>query len=410
MFATVTYPVTAGPNAVYSVPFGSLDPTHIKVTHTVGGVKTALAYGTDYTVNAARTQVTVLPDLKESTAVKVYRETPRNLASFSTSFQDGTVLKSRDLNKATTHLLYLVQETTDREEEWRNSGVIGQLQDQITGLEKGYIKIGDFVQRTPTLWAPYRRSSLESYKPKRLRSRRTAGAAGDAGGSDPWYPATLVDNHGATDHLYPYMVPTGVDFYGLPHNKHKRLRSSNAGNDSGELGYEFGHDIAAGDLRSKATLRWELTGAVENVGWEDAFIEFAVEVNPTVGDYAGPNLIRLVSPPLGATWGDERPFVGSISMEITGPDSWTVKGEFTIYSDTGEVLVTWPCIGTITGADHDWLRDDARVQLRWRVDRNQDTRLDTFDGFNQGARQGTDLLRLHIDTYEFTVNGVNETR
>ncbi len=269
------------------------------------------------------------------------------------------------------------------------------------GIEAEVVGSSIRIQRATSLWAPAKRSGFEAYRRKTLRSRRTAGAVGDAGGSDPWLPATLVDNHGLTDHLYPYMVPTGVDFYGLPHNRHKRLRSSSMGNDSGELGYEFGHDVAAGDARARSRFEWKLAGKVENVGWDDAFLEMAVEINPTVGVYDHADLARMLSPELGATWSGERHFTGRVFLEVTGPDSWDVWGEFRIYSSTGAVLREWQRGTSISGASHDWLTDAARVQLRWKVDRDLATQADVFDGFNQGDRQGSDLLRLHIDSYDY---------
>jgi hypothetical protein len=257
------------------------------------------------------------------------------------------------------------------------------------------------IRQSERLWAPWKASGLEAYRCKSLRSRRTAGAVGDSGGSSPWLPATLLDNHGATDHLYPYMVPTGLDFYGLPHNKHRRLRGTSLSDTSSELGYQFGHDIAAGDARARTLLAWTLSGKVENVGWTDAFIEFAVEVNPTVAVYNGSNLARMISPDIGATWSGERHFSARVFLEVSSATSWSVWGEFAIYSSTGSVLREWTRSKTITAGSHSWLTAAARVQLRWRVDRDQATRLSTFDGYNQGLRQGSDLLRLHIDAYDY---------
>jgi hypothetical protein len=118
MFATVNYTAAGGANAVYSIPFASLAPEHISVKVTYADESTEeLDYGTDYTVNSARTQVTVIPAVTAGATVKVYRDTPLQLSNFSADFQNGTVLKAGDLNLATTHLLYLDQEAKDREEE-----------------------------------------------------------------------------------------------------------------------------------------------------------------------------------------------------------------------------------------------------------------------------------------------------
>lgn len=118
MFATVTYTAAGGASTVYNIPFASLAPEHISVKITYADEFTEeLDYGTDYTVNSARTQVTVIPAVTSGATVKVYRDTPLELADFSADFQNGTVLKARDLNLATTHLLYLNQEARDLEEE-----------------------------------------------------------------------------------------------------------------------------------------------------------------------------------------------------------------------------------------------------------------------------------------------------
>ena len=117
MLATISYTAAGGANAVYSVPFASLAPEHLKVQVTYADESTeTLDYLTEYTVNSARTQVTVIPAVTAGATVKVYRDTPLELSDFSSDFQNGTVLKARDLNLATTHLLYLDQEAKDREE------------------------------------------------------------------------------------------------------------------------------------------------------------------------------------------------------------------------------------------------------------------------------------------------------
>lgn len=118
MLATTSYTAAGGANAVYSVTFASLAPEHIKVQVTYADeTLEELDYLTEYTVNTARTQVTVIPAVTAGATVKVYRDTPLELADFSSDFQNGTVLKARDLNIATTHLLYLDQEARDRDEE-----------------------------------------------------------------------------------------------------------------------------------------------------------------------------------------------------------------------------------------------------------------------------------------------------
>lgn len=261
------------------------------------------------------------------------------------------------------------------------------------------------VTRRPRLWAPRNRPLAEGYTPVRSSSRRTAGAVGDNAASGPnYHPAVLLDNHGASDHLWPYMLHGGVDFYGIVHKFHRRLRGTSLSDTSAIKGFEFGHRVEAGHARDGQTFLWELDGAIENVGWTDAFVDFAVEINPTAGNFAGPNLMRLAQE-IGATFSGERHYRARIELVVRGRDSCVVRGEWTLFSSSGAVLRSWECDDELVGA-HDWLTTAARLQLRWRVDRDIATRLNTFDGLNQGERQGANLLRCHVDNCRYAPLGL----
>lgn len=258
------------------------------------------------------------------------------------------------------------------------------------------------VRRRPRLIAPERMSPVEWYSPRRQRGNKVAGGAGESAATGPLYlPSFLTDNHGTTNHLFPWMVWTGIDYYGLPHNLHARLRGTSLSTTSNKRGYEFGEPVMAGDARDGSLFTWELSGTAQNVGWLDAFFEFAVEVNPTVNDYAGDSLIRFEMPELGATWTGTRDWKARIELRPVGIDGGTARLEFKLYSSSGAVLFEWSGAGAFTGG-HNWLTTDARLQVRWRVDRDAATRRDVFDGLYQGERQGTDLLRLTATDYAYT--------
>lgn len=258
------------------------------------------------------------------------------------------------------------------------------------------------VRRRPSIIAPSRASGVEWYSPRRQRGNKVAGGAGESAASGPLYlPSFLTDNHGTTNHLFPYMLWTGVDYYGLPHNLHARIRGTSLATTSRQRGYEFGEPVMAGDARDGSSFVWEIAGTAQNVGWLDAFFEFAVEVNPTVNDYAGDSLIRFVMPELGATWSGTRRWTARIELRPVGIDGGTATLEFKLYSSTGAVLFEWSGAGSFTGG-HNWMTTDARLQVRWRVDRDVATRRDVFDGLNQGERQGSNLLRLTATDYAYT--------
>ncbi len=267
------------------------------------------------------------------------------------------------------------------------------------GAELELELVGDSLRigRRPVFWTPPRSFARRGrgYRDVRRQGIRTAGEQGDT--------TRLADNHGSS-HLFPFMLWSALDWFGFPHNRHKRLESSSLGNDSGELGYEFGHDVAAGDFRDGRGLVWRGRGLAENVGWADAFWDWTLEVNPTAGNFAGANRLRMISPDLDATWSGLLRFDWEVELRSEGWRAYSVRGTWRIFSATGRLLREWSSlVGTSSGFD--WLAADARVQLRWRVDRDQANRIDTFDATNQGAGQGANRLRCSVRSYALDFDG-----
>lgn len=276
------------------------------------------------------------------------------------------------------------------------------------GLSASIVDGSIRVARRPKLWHPRGRARAEQYQRRRCKGRKSAGAVGDNAASGPdYFPTVLLENHGASDHLGPFMVYTAVDTTGLVHKFHRRLRGSSLSDASAVKGYEYGEPVAAGDARDGHRFLWRLAGGAENVGWANAFWDFRIEINPTAGNFAGANLLSLIGPELGATWAGELSWSASIELLVTGPTSCEARGVWTLFSASGAVLHTWERSAKLTGA-HNWLTTDARLQLRWRVDRDPATRANTFDWSNQGERQGANVLRLHVDRYEFEPIGFLE--
>lgn len=230
----------------------------------------------------------------------------------------------------------------------------------------------------------------------------------------PYYPTKLVDNHGLSIHGWPYMLRTAVDYFGLVHNRHKNLRGDNAGEDSGVIGFEYGVPVYAGDFMRGRKLVWRLSGMAENVGYGDAFVDYCIDIDPAVssGAFATTNRVRMASPQFGVVWTGETPWRGMIEVVALGADSYVVHGEWKLYDPSGVLLLAWESTQVVTSGV-DWLAPQAdphRVQVRWRVERDKATRLDTFDGTYQGSRQGTNLLRWHEDAFEFEYVGFPRRR
>ena len=260
-------------------------------------------------------------------------------------------------------------------------------------------QVGDSLRlgARPPVWTPpgSRARRGRGYRDVRRCGTRTAGAQGDT--------TKLADNHGASN-LFPRMLWAGLDVYGFPHNRHKRLENDSLGNDSGELGYEFGHDVSAGDFRDGRGMIFAGRGRAENVGWSNAFWDWALEFNPTAGVFNGANRLRMISPDLDVTWSGELVFDYRVELRSEGWKTFSVVGVWKIFAANGRLLRTWESAASLVSSV-DPLASDLRVQLSWRVERDQATRLDVFDNANQGANQGANRLRCSVRTYGLDFDG-----
>lgn len=264
------------------------------------------------------------------------------------------------------------------------------------------------VRLKPTLHVPMRGMSVRKYAPVlRGGSRRSCGQM--VGGDVAYVPTHITDNHELSESGrwgFPYGLWTAYDYYLFPHNRHKRLRSDSLGADTGVIGYEYGHRVEAGDGTLGRKLVWDVSGACANAGYTDAFWDWCLDVNPScvAGAYVTTNRMRMVSEVL-PVWTGETRFEAHIELEFLTGTTHRYSGEFTIYDTNGVVLRSWKRSGTGTFA---WMTTDAKVQLRWRCDKDL-TRLDVFTGQYQGdTNQGANTLRIHPERYELRFVGFEE--
>jgi hypothetical protein len=199
-----------------------------------------------------------------------------------------------------------------------------------------------------------------------------------------------------TEHLYPFMVATCLDYEGFPHDRHQRLSASLAsGNISETLGYAAGEFVAAGEFGRGAKIIFDGSGYCANTVNVDAFLEFVLEPNPTVAgvpNYAGTHRMRMLSGELGQTWSGNRPFKYRIELFHEGANAYSYFAEFTIIGGDGLASIKRECGGLVTGG-FNWANTDAKLQLRWRVDRIAN--LNTYDA----TYQGLSTLRLAVKNY-----------
>jgi hypothetical protein len=264
------------------------------------------------------------------------------------------------------------------------------------GLQLKLVGSSIEIALRPSFYTPPRslRRRANGYRDVRRQGQRTAGKQGDT--------TKLLDNHGSAN-LFPYMLWAGLDVYGFPHNRHKRLESDSLGNDSLELGYEFGHDVRAGDFRDGRGMIFFGRGRAENVTWSDAFWDWTLEINPTAGNFAGPYRLRLLPDDLGATWSGATVFDWRVELRSEGWKTCSAVGRWTIFGANGKPLRELSASAELS--TFDFLAAAWKAQLRWRVDRDRATRLDTFDNTNQGANQGANRLRCQVRTYGLDWDG-----
>jgi hypothetical protein len=205
-----------------------------------------------------------------------------------------------------------------------------------------------------------------------------------------------------TEHLYPWMVATCLDYEGYPHDRHQRLEASlSSGGLSETLGYAHGEFVAAGEFRNGAKIIFDGCGYAANTVNADAFFEFVLEPNPTVAGapvYTGANRMRMLTGELGQTWTGNRAFRYRIELYNLGPDSYEYWGEFLVASGAGQTGIRREAGGRVTGG-HNWMANDTNLQMRWRVDRIAN--LDTYDA----TYQGLTTLRLAIENYGVSAEG-----
>jgi hypothetical protein len=204
---------------------------------------------------------------------------------------------------------------------------------------------------------------------------------------DPYVQNNLVVHDTAV--LYPFMTWTEVDFYGYPHFKYKQMNGTSAANNQVSNGYESGQRFRKGDMlrRPGRGARYEVRGRLRNKVWNSSFIEFVLEPNPVAATYTGANRIRFLSGELNFLTGANDAFVTFwVQLHVESATAYSWEAELNIYSENGALLRTskW---GDYTTSGFNWLLNDCKLQLRWRVDRieNIDTYNATYQGWNQGA-------------------------
>lgn len=242
------------------------------------------------------------------------------------------------------------------------------------GVQTSIVENSIVVERKPRLYQPLSRSPRLLYFAEPFCSRRTAGEVDDTGladnhqddeaggAADAFYTAAEYANNTPTKWGFPYMVGgVAVDTYGLPHNDHRRIRgSSSLSTHSGLhgrriVGYEFGHAIRRGDFTRGRKIVWDITGAMENVGYSDAFVEFCLDINPdcTGGTYATTNRMRMTSGNREFwTWAGEALFRARIELVALGAEGHAFFGEFHLYDPaTGGHMDSWEVGNKVSSFD-----------------------------------------------------------
>lgn len=129
---------------------------------------------------------------------------------------------------------------------------------------------------------------------------------------------------------------------------------------------------------------------MKNVGYTDAFMDFVVEPNAVGGTFNGSYMMRSAFD-LGAVWTGEVLMVFRYRLLVHRSTEYSWNSTAELYDANGALVLERKFGKYVTGG-HNWL-SDTELNLRWRVDRDRATRLDTFASTYQGDNQGTDLLR-----------------
>jgi hypothetical protein len=225
----------------------------------------------------------------------------------------------------------------------------------------------------------------------------------------------LVQNgqvvHGP-ENLHPFMTWTEVDFYGYPHAKYVQMINGNPGDPKQSRGYEAGQKFPKGEFlrRPGRGVRYDVRCLFTSVGWSDVFTEFVLEPNPTcdpAGEFEGAHRMRCVSDELGLSNVTDLLLTFSIELAVHRAKEYSFEGETRIYSADGKLLRATPHGGYIADG-FNWLQNDAKLQLRWRVDRIE--KLDTYDDEFQGTNQGANTLTLDARRMVITPVGFEDLR
>lgn len=169
----------------------------------------------------------------------------------------------------------------------------------------------------------------------------------------------------------------------------KEVRGT-TGNASGMNGYEDGLFVPAGALAADERVEFLAVGWMENSGVGgnvDAFLEFAFEINPVAGNYAGAYLVRTTTGELGATWtGKLRAWWRATFTRLSSPSEYLLAWELAVQgvsSQRGAALIAGPDSRSV----------DLTLAPRFRVDR-----IPNWSTFN-GTYQAATTLKAGVDRY-----------
>ena len=210
------------------------------------------------------------------------------------------------------------------------------------------------------------------------------------GGFDP------PPNPPFTASLYPFTTLTKLCYVGYPNFRDKRLEANlSLAPDGWYEGYEDGEFVAAGRFSAGRKLRFELGLGILCATHADTFIEFVTEPNPVAGVYTGTDRMRCMSGALAATWSGHRAASAWFEVEALGPTTFVTRGELAIHGPGAPITRSFDVRNANT--TYDALTDDARWQLRWRIDRMPN--LNQYDG----AFQVNDGVNGHATEREIVV-------
>jgi hypothetical protein len=183
------------------------------------------------------------------------------------------------------------------------------------------------------------------------------------GGYDPPPPDTFRSS------LYPFTTLTKLDFDGYPNWFDQRLESNLSHGPMGwYCGYEDGELVAARSFAPGRVLRWELELRVMCRVDADTFLEFVIEPNPRIDEYDGHDRMRCLTGALGTTWNGYRTAHARFVTTAHSERQFSTRGELVIAASGGAPEIRRQFAARVDGTHYDASEDDARWQLRWRID------------------------------------------